>query len=131
MIQQKEHKLFFTRGWSQLRDFYDIHSGAWITLVYLPIHRFVIHIRDRFGKDITVPIYDPPYKSSLYPDGFQTNINVGFGKFPYFRNLTFLGHQEQNFKYSYVKHLTADDVSSSFLVFSDDIFPFCFLYIIL
>jgi hypothetical protein len=66
LIQEKDHELYFTRGWNELKNFYIMKFGGWIKIIYLQPNRFVMHITNKFGKGVTLPIYNPPHVTTLY-----------------------------------------------------------------
>jgi hypothetical protein len=44
-VERINGNIFFTRGWADLRDFYEITFGAWVTVVFLGLGRFQIKKR--------------------------------------------------------------------------------------
>ncbi|WJX68547.1 hypothetical protein P8452_52903 [Trifolium repens] len=110
LIQEKDHELYFTRGWNELKNFYRVPFGAWIKLIYLESNRFVMHLTNQFGKDVALPIYNPPHVTTLYRGDVRQYVGVRSGCFPI--SPTFR-HKRQNFKFSIVKQLTAADIDGS------------------
>nr|ABD32470.2 hypothetical protein MtrDRAFT_AC151521g58v2 [Medicago truncatula] len=54
--------VFLTKGWKAINDFYGLGLGAWVSLVFVPSGRFEMVVKDRFGKAIRCPYFDPPMR---------------------------------------------------------------------
>ncbi|MCH88043.1 hypothetical protein A2U01_0008924, partial [Trifolium medium] len=59
VVERNKSEIYFTHGWSRLRDFY-IGSGAWLTLLFINPFVFHMKIRDITGIEITYPVKTPP-----------------------------------------------------------------------
>lgn len=57
--------MYFTWGWYSLRDFYDIHFGVRVTLVYVSVNQFVITLRDIFDASMLCHSHDIPIQFIL------------------------------------------------------------------
>ncbi|CAJ2639534.1 unnamed protein product [Trifolium pratense] len=65
VLKKNNSEIYFTHGWSRLRDFYNINAGAWITLLFISPFVFFIRVRFITGMEITYPHKTPPYKLML------------------------------------------------------------------
>ncbi|KAI5433371.1 hypothetical protein KIW84_020593 [Lathyrus oleraceus] len=115
LVQQKENNLYFTQGWSELHNFYNLRFGAWVTLVYLEPSRFVMRLKDRFGKDVVVPNYNPPRKYTLHREDSQNHNIFGLARF---RETLSYHHENGYFQHAFVKWLDVSDVTSGYLAIS-------------
>lgn len=65
--------IVLTTGCGALRDFYNISTGLWITLLYMGFGKFHIKkIKSKTTKKMVIPIYDPLMR-------FENNRNVNHG----------------------------------------------------
>jgi hypothetical protein len=59
-VERKNNKIYFTHGWSRLRDFYDLAAGGWVTLLYISPLLFHIKVRKITGLEVIYPESTPP-----------------------------------------------------------------------
>jgi len=108
LVERDNHGIYLTKGWLALRDFYKVSLGAWVTLVFRGNGRFDIRLRDRFGRKMRCPSFDPPMKFVIEKNVAPINhMNVV--------SLPFV-HDEYNFVNSYEKRLTSEEIVSGYLV---------------
>jgi hypothetical protein len=60
LVERNNQGIYLTRGWHAMRDFYKLHLGAWITIVWMGNGRFDIRVKNRFGKRVRYPTFTPP-----------------------------------------------------------------------
>jgi len=60
LVDRIAGSFFLTKGWKAISDFYGLGLGAWVTLVFVASGRFEMVVKDRFGKAIRCPYFDPP-----------------------------------------------------------------------
>lgn len=65
LVEKSEGRIYLTKGWGALRDFYDINLGSWVTVVYVGLGKFGMNIKDRFGNLIRYPSFVPPMKFNI------------------------------------------------------------------
>ncbi|CAJ2646653.1 unnamed protein product [Trifolium pratense] len=104
--KKNNSEIYFTDGWSRLRDFYGINAGAWITLLFISPFVFFIRVRYITGMEITYPFKTPPYRLMLEKP-FQEATSSGH--IPYFVLPKVFSHRLE-------KTLTAPDVETGTLV---------------
>jgi len=108
LVERYNGGMYLTKGWSALRDFYNICFGAWVTMVFVRPGKFGINLKDRFGKLKRYPKFTPPMKfvieKQVLPFHQLEMILVPFV------------HNDVNFEHKCEKRLTQDDVDSGFLV---------------
>ncbi|CAJ2645132.1 unnamed protein product [Trifolium pratense] len=71
VVERDKLGIYFTHGWSRLRDFYKISAGAWVVLTFVNPFLFHIKLINITGVPITCPLTNPLYKLML-EEGFQT-----------------------------------------------------------
>jgi hypothetical protein len=67
-FEKKNNKIYFSHGWSRLRDFYDLAAGGWVTLLYLSPILFHIKVRKVTGLEAIYPESTPPSNLLLLED---------------------------------------------------------------
>ena len=113
-VERIRGSIFLTRGWAALRDFYDIGLGAWFSLVFTGLGRFLIRkIKTRVKRIVTIPVFVPPMRFSIDKCVLPSNVSQPFPAC--ILDLQFR-HAPANFQLKYETNLTADDVNSGFLV---------------
>lgn len=113
LVERIDGSVFFSKGWKSLRDFYGISLGAWVSLIFVDQMKFVIKLKDRFGKVIKPPVFDPPMHFMIDKTNVQTTFDPNL---PPFTPLISYHHDVNNFQIECVKKLTEFDVSKGFLV---------------
>ncbi|CAJ2642478.1 unnamed protein product [Trifolium pratense] len=106
VVERDKLGIYFTHGWSRLRDFYKISAGAWVVLTFVNPFLFHIKLINITGVPITCPLTNPPYKLML-EEGFQTG--TWDAPIPFFVMPKVNSHRLE-------KTLTAADVTSGNLV---------------
>jgi hypothetical protein len=113
-VERHSGFIFLTKGFAALRDFYDITLGAWLKLVFVGFGRFVLKkLKSRINRKIFFPVFDPPMKFVIERD---VNTHNFLQAFPNSIIELSYRHDLNNFTISYVKHLTASDITSGYLV---------------
>lgn len=51
-VEKKNEQIYIRNGWSDLRGFYKIDLGAWITLTFAEPNLMLMSIKNRFGVEI-------------------------------------------------------------------------------
>jgi hypothetical protein len=105
-IERKGTKIYFTQGWSRLKDFYNIQLGGWLRILYISPTIFHIRVRQITGNEVDYPKETPPHRmllASLSGEG-PSNGPVRFYVVP---NIFFHKHE---------KTLSSSDVQSGTLV---------------
>ncbi|XP_045824029.1 uncharacterized protein LOC123916590 isoform X3 [Trifolium pratense] len=105
VFKKNNSQIYFTHGWSRLKDFYNINAGAWITLLFISPFVFFIRVPYITGVEITYPHRTPPYKLVLEKPFLEATSN---GPIPYFV-------LPKVFTHSLEKTLTAPDVETGTL----------------
>jgi len=105
--------IVLTTGCGALRDFYNINTGVWITLVYMGLRNFGIKKIRSKTKNMVIPVYDPPMR-------FEIDRNVNHGALFHelrelVRQLSYR-HNSNNFSIYYERLLRHVDINSGFLV---------------
>jgi len=82
-VERINGSVFFSKGWKSLRDFYGISLGALGSLVFVGQGQFVIVLKDRCGKVIKPPVFDPPMHfvivmSKTASDGFTEVVKIEY-----------------------------------------------------
>jgi hypothetical protein len=114
LVEKVHGDIYFTRGWTAIRNFYDIRIGAWLMLMYTGGPNFGLIVEDRLHALITPPVFNPPIKLKLH----KANVLPHFGLNPAQTNeILYYSHPANSFTISYTKNLTFYDVTSGFLVF--------------
>jgi hypothetical protein len=62
LVDRISGSFFLTKGWKAIGEFYGLGLGAWVNLVFVASGRFEMVIKDRFGKVIRCPYFDPPMR---------------------------------------------------------------------
>jgi len=106
--------IVLTIGCGALRDFYNINTGVWITLIYMGAGNFGLKkIRSKNKKKMVIPIYDPPMRFEIDRD---VNHGVLFdGILDSVYQLSYR-HNPNNFSIYYERFLRQVDINSGFLV---------------
>jgi len=60
LVERNNGNIYLTKGWHALKDFYDVCLGSWVTMVFVGMGKFVIHLKDRFRRKISTPRFTPP-----------------------------------------------------------------------
>jgi len=105
--------LFFSKGWKALRDLYGIRLGAWINLVYVGLGQFALGLKDRFGKNIKCPVFNPPMHFLIDRTNVQATFNNALP--PLAASLAFR-HDDANLEIHMIRKLSEYDVTNGFLV---------------
>ncbi|PNX59035.1 hypothetical protein L195_g059485, partial [Trifolium pratense] len=71
VVERDKSGIYFTHGWSRMRDLYKISIGAWVVLTFVNLFLFHIRLINITGFPITCPLRNPPYRLML-EEGFQT-----------------------------------------------------------
>jgi len=45
LVEERNGKIYLTKGWDVLRDFYNISLGAWVTVVFVGLGKFSMNIK--------------------------------------------------------------------------------------
>jgi hypothetical protein len=78
LVDKLHGDIYFTRGWTAIRNFYDIRIGAWLLLMYTGGANFGLIVEDRLHALIAPPIFNPPIKFNLH----KPNVLPHFGPGP-------------------------------------------------
>jgi len=106
--------IVLTTGCGALRDFYNINTGVWITLIYVGGGNFGIKkIRSKNKKKIVIPICEPAMRFEIDRDVNHGVIFNGILDSVY--QLSYR-HNPNNFTIYYEKLLRQVDINSGFLV---------------
>ncbi|GAU47040.1 hypothetical protein TSUD_239980 [Trifolium subterraneum] len=70
-VTKKSNKLYFNKGWSELKNVYDLSFGAWVTFGYVDPKFFTIRITTRWGVEVKYPTHSPPLKHLLDRTGLD------------------------------------------------------------
>jgi hypothetical protein len=111
VVERINGAVFFSKGWKAIGDFYGIGLGAWITLVFIGQGQFAMVLKDRFGKTIKPPIFDPPMRFVVDRTSVQLTFNDHLPPFTYRHNIN-------DMQIDFVKRLTEYDVTKGFLVWN-------------
>jgi len=127
LVERINGNIFFSKGWKALRDFYGLRLGAWISLVFVGGGQFAMVLKDRFGKVIKAPVFNPPMHFVID----RTNVQPSFNNTlpPFTGNLTYR-HSNTNMHIDHVRNLTEYDVTSGFLV-CINVYAFILCYLFL
>ncbi|WJX15146.1 non-specific serine/threonine protein kinase [Trifolium repens] len=113
LVDKINENVYFTRGWSAIRDFYDIRFGAWLILMYTGMGYFGLTVEDRLHRLITPPTFVPPatfiIDKSDVPGYFVNDL-------PESTRLLAYSHPGTFYQVEYEKTLTYYDVCTGFLV---------------
>jgi hypothetical protein len=60
LVERNNQRIYLTKGWHAIRDFYKVQFGSWITIVFKGNSMFNIRVKNRFGKRIQYPTLEPP-----------------------------------------------------------------------
>lgn len=95
-VHRKNGKVYLRDGWADLRDFYKIDRGAWVTLTYVEPNLLDVTISARSGVEISYPnkLLPPMSKMIVSRDGGPV----------------------MRFYRSFVRILSASDISSRYLM---------------
>jgi len=106
LVERNNQGIYLTRGWHAIRDFYNIHFGAWVTIVFVGAGRFNIRVSNRFGKRILHPTFNPPMRFKVHRDAIPVTLDQVVPK-PFV-------HNEMNFQVTYEKRLCAGELDTGF-----------------
>lgn len=101
LVERNNDHIYLTTGWHALKDFYNVSLGSWVTMVFVDMGKFGIHMKDRFGRKISIPKFTPLMKFEL---GKKV---LPFQKFDVLSS-PFV-HDDFNFEFSYEKISTFDE----------------------
>jgi len=59
LVERFNGNIYLTTGWHALKDFYDVCLGFWMTMVFVSMDKFVIHLKDRFRRNMSIPRFTP------------------------------------------------------------------------
>lgn len=59
LVERNNDHIYLTTGWHALKDFYNVSLGSWVTMVFVDMGKFGIHMKDRFGRKISTPKFTP------------------------------------------------------------------------
>jgi len=114
--------IVLTTGCGALRDFYNISSGVWMTLIYVGGGNFWIKkIRSKNKKKMVIPVCEPPMRFEIDRDVSHGVIFDGIVDSVY--RLSYR-HNPSNFSIYYERLLRQVDIASRYLV--RDYIDFCF-----
>ncbi|MCH80094.1 hypothetical protein A2U01_0000856, partial [Trifolium medium] len=108
VVERNKSEMYFSHGWSRLRDFYNIDGGAWLVLLYISPFVFNLKIRNMDGIEITYPLNNPPAKLTLDKHLLRGSWDASISLFDFPKVYT----------HSLEKTLTAADVSTGSLTIS-------------
>lgn len=111
LVERNNQGIYLTKGWHAIRDFYKVQFGAWVTIVFMGNGRFGIRIKNRFGKRIRCPTFNPPMNFRVHRNAVPVTLD-------WFVPRPFM-HDEVNFQLTYEKKLAVADVESGFLELAD------------
>jgi hypothetical protein len=115
LVDKINDNVYFTRGWSAIRDFYDIRFGAWLILMYTGMGYFGLTVEDRLHRLISPPTFVPLARfiidKSYVPGDFVDDL-------PESTDLLAYSHPAAFYCVDYEKTLTYYDVCTGFLVSS-------------
>jgi hypothetical protein len=66
LVEKVHGDIYFTRGWTAIRNFYDIRIGAWLMLMFIGGANFGLIVEDRLHALVAPPIFNPPIKFKLH-----------------------------------------------------------------
>jgi hypothetical protein len=108
-VEKKNNKIYFTQGWSRLRDFYDLAAGGWVTLLYISPILFHIKVRRITGLEVIYPESTPPSNLLLLE---KPNEQPSSGPVAYFS-------VPKTYFHVLHKTLTSEDIHSESLVLAN------------
>jgi len=113
VVEKLNGRFCFTHRWSELISLYNLKYGGAITLINVMPSRFVIQVKDRYGEEIPYPTKTPPLclklNRDMFPEQMGSESLLNICHMPY-------SHEVGNFRWSYAKFLTKEDVVSGTLV---------------
>jgi hypothetical protein len=126
LVEKMNANVYLTRGWTALRDFYNIRIGAWVVLIYAGSSEFGLIVQDRFLQVIPPPLFVPPMRfvidMTTIPSYFINNVPGAMQNLP-------CRHDPHFLHLCHDKKLTYYDISTGFLVrILQDPFSPLFLY---
>ncbi|GAU50462.1 hypothetical protein TSUD_240600 [Trifolium subterraneum] len=104
-VERKNDKIYFVQGWYRLKDFYGIHLGGWLTILYISPTIFHIRVRKNTGIEVQYPDQTPPQRILLNTPFGEGPSN---GPIPLFASAAVFSHRLE-------KTLTSSDVESGTL----------------
>lgn len=60
LVERFNGNIYLTTGWHALKDFYGVCLGSWVTMVFVGMDKYVIHLKDRFRRNMSIPRFTPP-----------------------------------------------------------------------
>ncbi|GAU37908.1 hypothetical protein TSUD_163450 [Trifolium subterraneum] len=77
-VLKKHDGLYFEDGWFQLRRFYNIWFGGWVSLTYINPKLMSIAVLTRWGSEVKYPLSVPPLKRLLVngSDAFEVGSSA-------------------------------------------------------
>lgn len=112
-VERTNGLFFFSKVWKALKDFYGIGLGALITLVFAGLGQFAIVVKDRFGKNVRCPVFEPTMKFFIDKTFVQPTFN---DVLPALTAALSYRYNTNNLTIDFVKKLDEDDVHKGFLV---------------
>ncbi|KAK2408379.1 hypothetical protein QL285_043896 [Trifolium repens] len=117
LVEKMNANVYLTRGWTALRDFYNIRIGAWVVLIYAGSSEFGLIVQDRFLKVIPPPLFVPPMRfmvdMTTIPSYFINNV-------PGAMQNRSCRHDPHYLHLCHDKKLTYYDISTGFLMLPYD-----------
>ncbi|KAK2427525.1 hypothetical protein QL285_026099 [Trifolium repens] len=117
LVEKMNANVYLTRGWTALRDFYNIRIGAWVVLIYAGSSEFGLIVQDRFLQVIPPPLFVPPMRfvidMTTIPSYFINNVLGAMQNLP-------CRHDPHFLHLCHDKKLTYYDISTGFLMLPYD-----------
>jgi hypothetical protein len=113
LVEKVHGDIYFTRGWTAIRNFYDIRIGAWLMLMFIGGANFGLIVEDRLHALVAPPIFNPPIKFKLHRGNVLPHFDFDPAQ-P--REILYYSHPPSFYTISHTKNLTYYDVTSGFLV---------------
>jgi len=114
MVERIRDSVFLTTEFNAIRDFYDVHLGGTIVMVFTGDGQFGINVINRSGRAVDPPLFIPSMKFEI-----EKTIVLAFAYevVPVTSEILTFHHDERNFQIWWEKYLTGFDVTSGFMVF--------------
>ncbi|GAU23261.1 hypothetical protein TSUD_281540 [Trifolium subterraneum] len=110
-VVKKHDGLYFEDGWFQLRRFYSIWFGGWVSLTYINPKLMSITVLTRWGSEVKYPLNVPPLKRLLVNGSDASGVGSSASDTSFNPRL-----YPKCFARSYFKEMTAYDVDSGILI---------------
>jgi len=65
LVERNNGSIYLTKGRHTLKDLYGVCFGSWVTMVFVGMGKFVIHLKDRFRRKISIPRFPHQWFFSL------------------------------------------------------------------